>query len=235
MATGESRQLAFDLGLAPHFDRDNFLVSQCNETALRMIDAWPQWPARALLLVGPAGSGKSHLAAIFAARSGAEIVQGSALPRADLVALMQHPAIVVDDADLIGAEGEASLFHLFNLAHETNNFLLITARESPESWGLRTADLVSRLRLCPSVALAAPDEALLEAVIVKLFFDRQLGVDAATVRLIGLNIDRSFDAARRLVDFIDREALARGVAINRSLVRELLRAFAAAHRDHAQE
>jgi chromosomal replication initiation ATPase DnaA len=232
VAKGQGRQLAFDLGQAPQFGRDNFLVSNSNEAALRMIDAWPQWPAHALLLTGPPGSGKSHLAAIFATRAEAATVAAASLPQADPVALVGAAALVIEDADRIGA-GEAMLFHLFNLVHETKIFALITGRGKPETWGLRTADLISRLRLCPSVELAAPDEALLEAIIVKLFFDRQLAVDAGTVGLIALNIDRSFDAARRFVDLLDREALARGAPITKSLVRELLPAFA--REDHDRE
>jgi chromosomal replication initiation ATPase DnaA len=220
-----ARQLAFDLGQAPQFGRDNFLVSRSNETALRMIEAWPDWPAQTLLLIGPPGSGKSHLAAIFASRAEAACIAGSGLAQADLVALMAAAAVVVEDVDEIGAENEAHLFHLFNLAHEAKVFLLMTARSMPETWGLHTPDLLSRLRLCPRVEIETPDEALLEAVIVKLFFDRQLVVDAATVSLIALNIDRSLDAARNFVELADREALARGVPITKSLVRDLLPAI----------
>jgi chromosomal replication initiation ATPase DnaA len=226
-----ARQLALDLGLTPQFGRDNFLVSRSNETALRIIEAWPDWPAQTLLLIGPPGSGKSHLAAIFASRAQAACIAGSGLAHADLVALMAAAALVVEDVDRIGAEDEASLFHLFNLAHETKIFLLMTARGMPETWGLQTPDLLSRLRLCPRVEIEAPDEALFEAVIVKLFFDRQLVVDAAAVSLIALNIDRSLDAARNFVELVDREALARGVPITKSLVRDLLPAISSEDHD----
>jgi chromosomal replication initiation ATPase DnaA len=221
----EERQLAFDLSQAPQFGRDNFLVSGCNERAFRLIEAWPDWPTRSLLLLGPPGSGKSHLAAIFAARARAAIIPATALAHADLVALVAQPAVVAEDVEQIRPSDEASLFHLFNLANEANTYLLLTACDKPEDWGLRTADLLSRLRLCPVVELSAPDEGLLEAVIVKLFLDRQLIVDAEVVAFMALHIERSLDAARRLVDLLDREALARGAPITRALVREMLHAY----------
>lgn len=217
------RQLAFDLSQAPHFGRDNFLVSGSNAAAFRLIEAWPNWPAHALLLIGPPGSGKSHLAAIFAARAQATLISAPALAQADLVALTAHAAIIVEDADLIGLD-EASLFHIFNLAQEQKTAMLLTARDKPDIWGLRTADLLSRLRLCTSVELSPPDDALLESVIVKLFFDRQLTVDAGVIGFMALHIERSFEAARRSVELLDREALARGVPITKSLVREMLSA-----------
>lgn len=225
MPDGLERQLPLDFGQAPQFGRDNFLVSRCNETALALIEEWPDWPSRALLLIGPPGSGKSHLAAIFAARSHAAIISSGAVARANLVALASDHAVVVEDVDRIDRGCEASLFHLFNLVQEARGSLLVTARSKPETWGLRTADLLSRLRLCPTVELSAPDEALLEAVIVKLFLDRQLIVDAGLIAYIALHIERSFDAARRLVDLADREALARGVPITKSLLRELVQAL----------
>jgi chromosomal replication initiation ATPase DnaA len=219
------RQLPLEFGQAPQFGRDNFLVSRCNERALALIEEWPNWPSRAQLLIGPPGSGKSHLAAIFAARANAAMLSSGAISRANLVALAAEKAVVVEDADRIDRGYEASLFHLFNLVQEAGSSLLVTARSKPETWGLRTADLLSRLRLCPTVELSAPDEALLEAVIVKLFLDRQLIVEAAIVTYIALHIERSFDAARRIVDLVDHEALARGVPITKSLVRTLVQAL----------
>jgi chromosomal replication initiation ATPase DnaA len=225
---GRARQLAFDLSRAPQFGRDNFLVSGCNEAAFQLIDAWPNWPASALLVIGPPGSGKSHLAAIFAVRTQAAIVSALEVSACtDLPALAAQAALVLEDADQIEAADEANLFHLLNLTRESKTATLLTARSGPESWGLRTADLLSRLRLYPSVELSAPDDTLLEAVIVKLFFDRQVTVDAEIIGFIMLHIDRSLDAVRRFVDLLDREALARGVPITKSLVRELSQAVAA--------
>jgi chromosomal replication initiation ATPase DnaA len=218
------RQLALDLDLPPHFGRDDFLSGPPNAAALQMIEAWPHWPDQLLLLIGPPGAGKSHLAAIWAARANAEIFAAKNLASADLSALVARPALVIEDAQEIGA-GETAFFHLINLLRERKASLLVTAQQRPELWGLATADLLSRLRQAPAVELGPPDEALLTAVLVKLFCDRQLIVDEAVIDYIALNIDRSLDLARRVVALLDREALARGGKVTRAMVRELLQSF----------
>jgi chromosomal replication initiation ATPase DnaA len=224
-STSGWRQLGLDLALTPHFRREDFLVSDANAGALRMIEAWPLWPDDVLFLLGPPGSGKSHLAAIWAARTAAEMSSGRMLEGADLFALAGKPALVIEAADDIGA-AEANLFHLLNLAREQKTSLLLTARRKPDLWGLATADLLSRLRQAPLVELGAPDDDLLKAVLGKLFRDRQIIVDAAVVEFIALHIDRSLDMARYFVDLLDRAALARGLPITRALVRELLQDIA---------
>jgi chromosomal replication initiation ATPase DnaA len=221
---GDWRQLGLDLTPTPHFRREDFLVSNANATALRMIETWPSWPDDALLLVGPPGVGKSHLAAIWAARAGADIWSGRMLDGADVAALAGKPALVVDAADEIGT-AEAPLFHLINLTRQQKTSLLLTARRRPDSWGLATADLLSRLRLAPLVEIGAPDDALLRAVLRKLFLDRQLHIDGATLDFVALHIERSLDAARYFVDLLDRAALARGQPVTKALVRELLEEF----------
>lgn len=215
------RQLGLDLTLTPHFRREDFLVAEANAAALHMIDAWPAWPDDALLLVGPPGAGKSHLAAIWAARADAEIRSGRGLEGADLAVLAGKPALVIEAADEIGT-AEATLFHLLNFARQQKTSLLLTARRKPDAWGLATPDLLSRLRLAPLAELGAPDDDLLKAVLEKLFRDRQLVVDAGVLEFIALHIDRSLDMARSFVNLLDRTALARGRPVTRSLVREFL-------------
>lgn len=215
------QQLGLELPLAPQFSREDFLVSDSNADALRLIEAWPQWPDSVLLLIGERGSGKSHLAAIWAAQAGAEIFSGAALASVDIRELMERPALAIDAVDELGS-AEAPLFHVLNLVRQGGRSLLLTAQNRPDHWGLKTPDLVSRLRLAPVVELGAPDDTLLQEVLAKLFRDRQLLVDPAVIDFIALHIDRSLEVARAFVELIDRVALARGSAVTRSLARELL-------------
>ena len=220
-----TRQLALDLPLAPRFGAEDFLVSPSNESAYGMIESWPDWPAPALIVVGPRGSGKSHLAAIWAERAGARVVSGAGLALADPPALAAAGAVLVEDADRVG-RAESQLFHLFNLLRETGGSLLLTAQSAPDQWGVATADLLSRLRLAPMAAVSPPDDALMRAVLVKLLVARQLVVDTALVDYVALRLDRSLDAARRFVAALDREALSRGRRITRAIAGDVLAAMA---------
>ncbi|MGO8797968.1 MAG: hypothetical protein ACLQE9_08685 [Roseiarcus sp.] len=219
---GPARQLPLDLRCEPSFAREDFLASPANAEALRAIEAWPDWPGRMLLLIGPAGSGKSHLGAIWAHRAAAAVVEAAALTDAQPADLARSKAILVEDADRLGA-AEANLFHIINLARESDASVLLTARGGLDDWGLKKADLHSRLRLAPVVALGEPDEQLARAVLFKLFSDRQLAVEPAVVAYIALRIERSLGAARAIVEALDREALARGKAVTRAMAAHVLR------------
>jgi len=216
------RQLVLDWPHAPSFAREDFLEAPGNSQALKTILAWPNWPTRTLMLVGPSGAGKSHLATIWARQANARAVDAASLTRDALGELAEAKALLIEDADRSGAD-EAALFHLVNLARERGVDALITARAPPDAWGLRTADLLSRLRLAPIVELGAPDFELTQAVLVKLFNDRQLAVDPALIGYVALRIERSLDAARALVAALDQEALARGGPVTRTMAARLLR------------
>ena len=220
--TTTPRQLVLDWPHTPSYAREDFLETPGNAAALTAILAWPNWPARTLMLVGPSGAGKSHLATIWARQAGARVVDAAALTRDALPEIAEARALLIEDADRAAAE-EAALFHLLNLARERGVDALITARAPPDAWGLKTADLLSRLRLAPIVALGAPDRDLTQAVLVKLFNDRQLAVDPALIGYVALRIERSLDAARALVAALDREALARGGPVTRAMAARLLR------------
>ena len=216
------KQLTLDLPIETRYGREDFLVSPSNARAWDMFESWPKWPVRVLLLLGPTGSGKSHLGAIWAAQTGARTLPAGQLPLADLPGLARAPAIFLEDADRArGVENE--LFHLLNLVRESSASLVITARLWPDSWELVTRDLVSRLRLAPAVEIGEPDDALVRAVLVKLFVDRQLVVDTSVVEYLAVRIERSLDAARAIVEALDQEALARGRAITRPVAAEVLR------------
>jgi chromosomal replication initiation ATPase DnaA len=219
------RQLALDLPVAPRFGSEDFLVSPSNEEAYARIEAWPDWPDRVLVLTGPPGSGKSHLAAIFAERAGALTVPVSAVTAGAVPDLSRADALVIEDADRPEGRDEAALFHLLNLARERASSVVVTGSSAVEAWGIATPDLRSRLRLAPGVRLAPPDEALLKVVLVKLFLDRQLVVDTSVVDALALRLDRSLARARDVVAVLDREGLSRRRRITRPLALATLAAL----------
>jgi len=217
----ESPQLTLELAPEPGFERENFVVSGSNEQAYAMIERWPDWPDPMLLILGPPGAGKSHLGAIWASIAKAGVQSASALAAANIEALAAAGPLLLEDADAIG-EAETQLFHLVNLMRENGMALVITAKAPPDAWGLRTADLLSRLRLAPTVAIGPPDDALMRAVLVKLLIDRQLVIDTSVVGYIALRLERSLGAARTFIDALDREALARQCRISRAIAADVL-------------
>jgi chromosomal replication initiation ATPase DnaA len=216
------RQLALALDHAESFAREDFLSGPCNAAALAQVERWPDWSGPALLLLGPEGSGKSHLAGIWAVNSGARFLAARALAPALVPTALATGALVVED--LAPAEfDERALFHLLNLAREERAFLLLTARSAPAGWQLAIADLASRLKALPVAAVLAPDDALLRAVLVKLFADRQLAVDESLIGYLVKRIDRSLAAARRTVAALDQEAMRQKRPLTRALAAEMFR------------
>jgi chromosomal replication initiation ATPase DnaA len=214
------RQLALALDHAESHAREDFLSGPGNETALKLIESWPDWPARTVALTGPQGSGKSHLASIWSVAAGARTISGLALSQNNLIAALATGALVVEDAT---RADERALFHLINLAHEQKAFVLVTARTAPALWPVAIVDLGSRLRALPVVTLHPPDDAMLRGVIVKLADDRQLVLDDSVVRYLSSHIERSFAAARAAVITLDNEALRQRRPITRALAAELFR------------
>jgi chromosomal replication initiation ATPase DnaA len=215
------RQLALALDHAESYAREDFLSGPSNESALALIDSWPDWPARAIALAGPEGSGKTHLATIWAAAAGARVVSGRHLGEVDLPSALATGALVVEDAAAL--EDETTLFHLINLAREEGAFLLFTARNVPTLWPASLPDLMSRLRALPVVALDAPDDALLRGVLLKLAADRQLALDDGVIRYLLTHVERSFAATRAAVVALDKEALRQGRPPSRALAAEMFR------------
>jgi chromosomal replication initiation ATPase DnaA len=221
-ASVQPRQLAFALPHAESLTRDNFLEGPANEAALALIERWPDWPNRIMLLAGEEGSGKSHLASIWAEQSGARTISAHALNPASVPNALATGALVVEDLKAEGFD-ERALFHLMNLAREEAAFMLITARTPPSAFEIELRDLRSRLRAVPVVSLAPPDDRLLRALIVKFCADRQLAVDESLVGYLVGRIERSYGAARRAVELLDSESLRLGRPVTRALAAELLR------------
>lgn len=216
-------QLAFDLPHRAALGAEDFLVSDCNLAAVRLIDAWPDWQGPVQLLIGPAASGKTHLVRVWQVRSGAVALDPAHLGIALLDRLVSGSTIVVEDADRAGYD-EKTLFHLLNLAREKHFFVLLTARVGPNRWDTQLPDLSSRLNAVRVTEIGVPDEALLRTVMVKHFADRQLDIDPKVLEFLALRIDRSLEAAAAAVDAVDRAALASGRKISRQLVAEALQA-----------
>lgn len=219
--TTKGGQLAFDLGAQHGFARDDFFPSASNRAALAAIDGWQSWPSGRMLLIGPQGAGKTHLAHIWAAMRPAQIIAAQQLAHADLPKLVKGGAVVVEDAHALPQAGEEALFHLHNLLSNAGH-LMVTARTPPRDWGLGLPDLLSRMQSLPITQLSAPDQTLIAAVLVKLFADRQISVPPNLIAYLAPRIDRSIGAARDLVAALDARALAQARPITRALAAGLL-------------
>jgi chromosomal replication initiation ATPase DnaA len=221
-------QLILDLPARPALGRSDFYVSPANRLALAQIDTWPRWPSGRLVIAGPAASGKTHLVHVWAVRAQARIVPAASLPGLDPGAVPGDAALAVEDADCLSGLGaaarkaEETLFHLCNLLTAGGGALLLTGRDAPSRWTLRLPDLASRLRAAPVATLEPPDDALLAAVLVKLFADRGIGVAPEVIRYLAARMERSFTAAEDVVARLDRAGLARGRAIGLRLAAEVL-------------
>jgi chromosomal replication initiation ATPase DnaA len=215
------QQLPLALAHAPHYGRDTFVAGTSNGAALGLIEAWPDWPSPVVLVSGPPGSGKSHLAHIWAERADARILEGAGLGIATLPDIRPRGALAIEDVDA-GAIREAALFHLINRVKEADASLLMTAREPAERWRIDLPDLRSRLRVAAPVSLGAPDDELLRKVLVKLFADRQLVVEKAVIEYLIVRMERSLSFAGALVRALDEAALAAGRRITRPMAADVL-------------
>jgi len=220
-------QLVFDLPHIPAQGSEDFFISASNEQAVRLVEAWPDWPAPFAVISGPEGAGKTHLAHVWQVRSAAEIVDSINLRAAVESARAGEKAVVIEDIDQAAIDEHAA-FHLLNLARERAFHVLITARTQPGAWSISLPDLRSRLRSAALVTIQEPDEALLGAVLVKLFSDRQVSVDPGVIGYILRRMERSMAAAQRLVDALDRTALAQRRRVTRALAAKLFAEMQAA-------
>ncbi len=218
----QPRQLPFDLGHSTGHSRDELVVSEANREAVALIDRWPDWPSDVVVLAGPSGSGKSHLASIWA--EAADAVSLDAASIADwLQASSVSRSLLIDDADT--NLDENGLFHLINAVRSAKSHLLLTSRRFPSSWGVTIPDLASRLKTAATVEIFEPDDHLLAAVITKLFADRQVEVDTHVVQFLVRRIERSLSTAIGVVDRLDRVALEQKSRITRALAAQTVNAL----------
>jgi chromosomal replication initiation ATPase DnaA len=215
-----TRQLPLEFDHDPASGRDDLIVSDRLSAAVSIVDRWPDWPSPVVVLAGPTGSGKTHLASIWAELVGATRVD---IGKPDPMVL-EHAAlgpVLIEDIDHTGFD-ETALFHLINAVREHGSAVLITSRLWPAGWNVRLPDLASRLKAATVVEIAEPDEELLAKVMVKLFSDRQLVVDDKIIAWLVARMERSLAAARIIVNRLDQLALARGTKISRALAAEVL-------------
>ncbi|OUS20695.1 chromosomal replication initiator DnaA [Rhodobacterales bacterium 59_46_T64] len=218
-----TRQLSFDLPSVAALGREDFFVSPANAVAVAMIDAWQTWAGRKLALIGPEGSGKTHLVHVWAEAAGAQITAASDLAGADIPALAHGHIAIEDIHEIAGNAGaEEALFHLHNLVLAEGHSLLVTADRPAQQWGLSLPDLASRMQGTPAAILERPDDRLLAALVMKLFADRQLSPSPKTISYLATHMDRSFAAARQIVAEIDAAALAENRPITRGLAARIL-------------
>jgi len=216
------RQLVLDLDHSVSFAREDFLSGPSNVAALTLIERWPDWPSRIVALTGPEGSGKSHLAAIWADESGARVLSPKFLSSADVPGTLATGALVVEDLEAEDLD-EHALFHLINLAREEDAYVLLTSRYAVASLPVTIRDLASRLRALPAVMVTPPDDVLLRSLLIKLASDRQLALDESVINYLVNRIDRSFAAARNAIQTLDDEAMRRHRPVTRALAVELFR------------
>lgn len=212
------RQLPLALVHGEGRSRDDLVITEANEQAVALIDSWPDWPAPVMILAGPPGSGKSHLAEIWCEESGAFRVRHDRIRQEAIDAASEGP-VLVEDADSPGLD-ETGLFHLINMVKSSGTQLLLTARKFAGAWGVELPDLASRLRAAATVEIHEPDDHLLAGVIVKLFADRQVVVEPHVVQFLVRRAERSLSSMRELVALIDQMAMERKAKITRTLAAE---------------
>lgn len=218
-------QIPLDLGHRAALGRADFLVAEENADAVSWVDAWPQWPAPAFILHGPAASGKTHLLHVWREVSGAQAVPAGALTVDGVPDLLAaNRALAIDDADRIAGNrpAEEALFHLYNLMKSDGGTMMLCAQTPPNDWGFAVADLASRLRAAPAAGLRPPGDALLSAVLAKLFADRQISVTPGMIAYLLPRMERSFEGARSLVARLDEAALAQKRPVTIPLARAVL-------------
>jgi chromosomal replication initiation ATPase DnaA len=213
-------QLPLDLPVDNNISRDDLVVGDANSVAIELIDQWPDWQASVLILAGPTGSGKSHLASIWAEKAQALIYPATELASADNKSDEAHNFVIEDISE--ARIDETALFHLINSCSEKGGYCLLTSSSWPQSWNISLPDLSSRLRAATLVELREPDDLLLKQTLIKLFADRQIHVDRNVIDYLVLRMERSVKTARIIVEKLDQLALATRKPITRSMAAKIL-------------
>ena len=218
-----SEQLTFDLPTRPALERGDFFIANSNALALAMIEDCENWPQNKHLLVGPKGSGKTHLANVWANQRGARVIASRDITDQAVEEYAAQDLVIDDVPSLLGEQSrEATLFHIHNLCLANGNALLMTGTGDVSTWNCVLPDLASRLNGTRTARLDPPDDILFQALLAKLFADRQLFPPPDVFPYLLLRLERSYDAAQMAVNQIDRAALSRKRAITRSFVASII-------------
>ena len=211
-----NNQLIFDLKANISFDRRNFYVSNANKDTVQLLNSWPDWPTKSLAIIGPAGSGKSHLVSYWAEEAEAIVVKAQDILLAEVPTLSEYSAIVVEDCDKLHSNSrhtdcrkdrEQAILHLLNLISQKLSYTVLTGSSFPAYWSIKLQDLASRIATFPVAELAVPGDELLMAVMLKQFEDRQIKVKPGLISFVCSRIDRSFEAVQEFVEGIDKFTL----------------------------
>ncbi len=217
----DQQQLPLDLPVYTNLGREDLIVGEANRLAVEMIDSWPEWPSSLMILAGPAGSGKSHLSAIWADKAGALVCEAADLGEAQKPEITNFVIENITEA----AINETTLFHLINETRQKGGFGLLTSTQWPQSWNITLPDLASRLRAATLIELKEPDDRLLRQTLIKLFSDRQVTVENTVVDYLVTRMERSVATARDIVELLDKEALASRKPITRPMAAKVLAAM----------
>jgi chromosomal replication initiation ATPase DnaA len=222
--TNIDSQMLLDIGLSGSMSRDDLIVTRANRAAVMLVERWPDWPGPFVIVAGPPGSGKTHLATIWREEAGAHACDPSHLIPADLDAAQAGQPILIDGVEP-GAFDETTLFHIMNAVRSGGGSLLMTSAHWPGAWQVRTPDLRSRIQAATTVEIDEPDDELLIGVMTKLFADRQIAVEASVIRYIASRIERSLASARMIVERLDKASLARKAKITRAFAAAFVREY----------
>ena len=229
MSSNGLKQTAFSFDSAPEMGRDDFMISNCNKEAFAAVDAWPNWVSDGLVLYGPKGSGKTHLAHLFKEKINAAHTKPARISFYECSQINMHNLErICESADVIIMENlnekvnQEALFHLFNHFSLNKKYMLWTAQISPARMNFSLKDFQSRIDMLPAIEIKEPDDVMLRALIVKLFNDRQLMISPDILEYIVANTERSFAYVESLVKEIDEISLAYKTTVNYKVVREAL-------------
>jgi len=213
-------QLPLNLPHVIGSDRADLVESPANRAAIELIDSWPAWPSPIAVLVGPRGSGKTHMGRVWARLGEAEIVPAREASKLGAVEPASRCFLIEDVRP--GIAPERALFHLLNHVRAVHGYCLFTSRNRPSAWNIALPDLASRLRTAAVVEIGLPDDELLSGVLFKLLSDRQIAVEPPVLAYAVSRMPRSLEIASELSGLIDEESLSRSRPVTRPVVNAAL-------------